>query len=233
MSYSVVLPAPGDLIDSSGQPTKFGWPAPGFSGINLTSNYSVGVNRSRSNRGITSSDEQHYWSFGISYHPMKQEEYTSVENFILGHNARKRPFYVSLPNYFYPNSKDFAAFANTNEITVTGVFYAGESIVEINSTNINLLPGCFINFRDPEDALHEGAYKITRVETPEMYVGGAVAADTLRISVFPPLQRDVSANTILQFIKPQFRVIMKNDLNPQYDKDGLVSVSLQVEELLP
>lgn len=235
MNYSTILPAPGTLINSAGMEDSLnGLPAPGFSGLDIKSKYPVEVLKSRSNRGTPVSENTHEWSFSISYHPMSFEEYNAIESFIFAHNTRKIPFYVVLPNYDKPNSP-FDAFARDNVITVKDVYYAGENTIEIGDDLPEyLLPNCYINLLDNQDALHESTYKVARVETPSAYVGDAVPAGRLRLTLFPPLQRDSVGTVTVRFINPVFRVLQEGaDISPSYDSNNRVSFSMQVKEILP
>ena len=236
MAYSNILPAPGTLLNRAGVLDPLGLPAPGFSGLNITSNYSTNVNRSRSNRGLVIDDQKHYWSFTINYHPMQKDEFDAIEAFILGHNTRKIPFYVSLPNYSGPSNVALRNYLLTNNVKSKFYYYAGESEVIINMTgapNMELEPGMFINFNDPNDALHKATYKVGRVETPTVHAGVSPGASAVRLTLFPPLQRDLPVNVPVTIINPLFRVIQRNELSPSFDENNVVSFNLQVEEILP
>lgn len=230
MSYSVILPAPGTLINSAGVADANGLPAPGFSGLNIESNYDVDVLRSRSNRGLPVDSGQHFWSFRISYHPMTVNSFTALENFMYGHNTRKNPFYVVLPNYARPKPAETATFLDTNTVSTVGIHYTNESQVIVN-TVLNLQPGAYVNFLG--DALHKSTYKIARVETPTSFSGTAPAAGTMRLTIFPPLQREVANASALRLINPQFRVLQRGNINPQYDENNMISFGINVEEILP
>lgn len=232
MTFSKILPAPGSLINSAGILDPSGAPAPGFSGVNFKSNYSVSLNRSRSNRGLPIDDNKHFWSFTINYHTMTMEEYTSIENFLHGHNTRRNPFYVSLPNYSVPKNSFFANYVDSNIIYTSGTGYAGDNRVTIVAPE-GLEPGCYINFIDDDDALHKSTYKVSRVESPSLYSGDPPAAGTLRLTIFPPLQRDFSGNVQVRFINPLFRVLQTNDVEPNFDKNNNVTTNIVVEEILP
>mgnify|MGYP001346996585 CR=1 FL=1 len=127
MSYSKILPAPGTLLNMAGVPDPQGLPAPGFSGVNLQSNYDVSLLRSRaSNRGLPNTTGSHYWSFSISYHDMEEDQFSAIESFLLGHNTRLNPFYVVLPNYASPKPFSTGNYAQSNIIT-TSMNYNGIS----------------------------------------------------------------------------------------------------------
>ena len=235
MSYSTILPAPGSLINSAGVIDPAGLPAPGFSGLNIRSNYNVGINRTRSNRGFPVEEGDFYWSFNISYNPMRQEEYEALESFLMGHNTRKKPFYVTLPNYAAPRDIAFATHAISNPLPVVGNHYAGDTEILINTAgfpNQNLNVGCYVNFINTGDALHKSTYKIARVETTNSHAGISPGSERIRVTIFPPLQRDVPTGT-MRVINPQFRVIQTNQINPDIDRNNIFTVNLEVEELLP
>ena len=233
MSYSKILPAPGTLLNMAGVPDLQGLPAPGFSGVDLQSNYEVSLSRSRaSNRGVPSTNGGHFWSFSISYHEMEEDQFTAIESFLLGHNTRLNPFYVVLPNYAAPRDSAMAAFAQSNTITTDGAYFAGDSQIVLNLAS-SLLPGCYINFDDPDDALHKSVYKVARVETAAVNAGVSPGVGKTRITIFPPLQREMSPSVPVRFINPTFRVLQTSTVNPSYDKDNMISFSFTVEEILP
>ena len=229
---SNILPAPGTLINSAGILDPNGMPAPGFSGLNIRMNQSSDVQRSRSNRGLVISGSEYFWSFQINYHPMTVEEYEAIECFLLANNTRVNPFYVTLPNYSAPKPAGYNSFQNSTPVTVFGAHYAGDTQIIVNSSNTTLIPGCFINLNG-SDALHKSVYKVARVETPTSFSGTAVPSGKLRLSIFPPLQRDTVGTVTVQFTKPTFRVIQKSELNPEFDQNNTVSFGLSVEEILP
>lgn len=233
MSYSNIFPAPGTLIDSSGQANPNGLPAPGFSGLNLTANESVSINRSRSARGLASSSDDFFWSFRVSYHNMTQDEYDAIEMFLLGHRAKKNPFYITLPNYAQPKPSSFTTFLNGQDLPCVAGSYAGDETITVISSNTSLLPGCYINLIDDADALHKSTYKVTRVETPLNYVGDPVASNRLRLSIYPHNKRDFIGNVTARFIKPQFRVVQTSDLEVEYDEHNIATFGFTCAELLP
>lgn len=233
MSFSTVFPAPGTLIDSAGQANANGLPAPGFSGLNVKANQSVQVYRARSNRGLPISSGTHFWSFQISYHEMTIEQYEAIEMFLLGHNAKLNPFYITLPNYSEPRPSTYESFVNGADLTVDSGSYAGDRTITIDSSNTTLIPGCYINLIDDADALHKSTYKVARVETPTTYTGDAPAGNKLRLTLFPPLQRDFVGNVTARFSSPQFRVIQTSDLDVEYTGDNTVNFSFACAEILP
>lgn len=234
MAYSNILPAPGSRINGAGALDSNGLPAPGFSGLNMKLNQSSDVQRTRSNRGLVIAGTDFFWSFDIKYHEMTIPEYEAIENFLLSSNSKVKPFFVTLPNYNAPKPTIFNTFQISNPISVTaGTYYAGDTQILLSSGDTTLLPGCFINFVDSSDALHKSVYKVSRVETASSYSGIAVAANRIRITIFPPLQRGFVGATTVKFTNPQFRVIQKSDISPEFDQNNIVSFGLSVEEILP
>lgn len=234
--FSRTLPAPGTLINAAGVADPNGLPAPGFSGLQLRSNRTADTQRTRSNRGYTVDNADFYWSFTISYHPMTMLEWNALESFLYGHDTLLNPFYVTLPNYSGPTDSAFAAHAASNDLMIAGTVYAGETEILIDTTgfpNQNLNVGAFANIYDPDDALHKSTYKIARVETPTQFSGTAPAPNTMRVTLYPPVQRDLSPNSELIVTSPVFRVIQKNQIDPQFDENNIVTINLQVEEILP
>lgn len=162
---------------------------------------------------------------------MTEESYRAIESFLMGHNTRKNPFYVTLPNYASP-PEPFATYAGANTINVQGAAFAGDTTLIINADD-SLLPGCYVNLVDSGDALHESTYKIARVETNSTYTGSQPGVGQQRITIFPPLQRDTSGTVEVVFINPKFRVIQTSIISPEYDENNIVSFSMDVEEILP
>ena len=234
MSFSNILPAPGTLINAAGIADNIdGSPAPGFSGLNIRFNNTVGKFRSRSNRGLTIGESDNFWSFNISYNPMTIDQFSSLESFILGHNTSGVPFYVTLPNFATPKPQAFLDSLGGGDLSAVAGSLAGDKTITITSANTTLLPGCFINLIDSGDALHKSTYKVTRVETPALFVGSAVAAGKLRLSITPPLQRSFVGTVTAKFINPQFRVIQTSEIEVEYDRNNTVSFSMSCEEILP
>lgn len=248
------LPAPGSLITQYGMAggtnngisaALQGLPAPGFSGVNLRSNYGTSLIRSRgSARGTVNTNNAHFWSFDISYHEMTQEEYAAIESFLMSHNTRLKPFYVTLPNYSRPNGS-FMNFINSvaSDIVVESNYFAGDSSIEVSNADFTadpstlydfyrLNPGCFINI-EGSDALHKSIYKVSLVES-SWYREDPVSSGKIRLHLFPPLQRDVTAGSTIKFVDPEFRVIQRNAIEPSFDEDGIVNgMTINVEEVQP
>ena len=234
MAYSTIFPAPGTLIDSAGKTNNLtGLPAPGFAGLNIKANQPVRVVRARSSRGLPISGSSFFWSFDISYHEMTVEEYEAIENFLLGHNTKVNPFYITLPNYAQPRPSGYETFLNGADLSIDSTVYAGDKTITVNSTNASLLPGCFLNIDDDSDALHKGTYKVTRVETPTNFSGDPVAANKLRLSLFPEVQRDQVGTITARLVNPTFRVIQTGDTQAEYSQNNTVSFGFSCAEILP
>jgi len=124
------------------------------------------------------------------------------------------------------------------------------SIVDYtSSTDGSLIPGDFFTVTDTSDTLHTKLYRVTRVETNEDYHiatpalsdidfstvkenSTANTVDSMRVHFSPPLQRDLPANTQINYIQPRPRVILKNDsLDFSINSDNLYTISLDLEEI--
>lgn len=236
MAFSNQLPAPGALINKAGVLDNVtGEPAPGFAGVNLRSHLETQLLRSRSNRGLPVVEGGHFWSFEIQYHPMTKNMFDSLESFILGMNTRANPFYVVLPNYSSSKNGLFNTWDASNNATVSGSVFAGDTSFIVGTiANANIpYPGDLFNVVDAGDALHKNTYKVTRVETNAVYSGTQPAVNNPRIHFFPPLQRDKVGTMTLVFQNPAFRVLQRGDHEVDYDENNLVSFRMSVEEIMP
>lgn len=239
-SFSNILPDPINKITDSGDLSSTGVAGPGFSGVHFISNGSTQVSRTNSGRAVHTDQEVQYWSFTIKYNPMLRDSFEPVNAFLASRNARKDPFFVILPQYSKPRDSAFATFCGSNTIYVMGNYDPGVSKIFIDSAQSQITgdpkPGDMFTITDPADSNHLKVYMVTRVETSGYYQAGTTQPTLAqrRIHFNPPLQREVSDNSVVNFIKPKFRVIAKSDLREyDLDTDNLYSFSLDVEEVQP
>jgi hypothetical protein len=239
-AFSNLLPDPANPITDAGDISVTGTPGPGFSAVGFQSNTETQVSRTNSGRGITRDGGSQYWSFSISYNPMFREQFDPVDSFLAMRNPRRDPFYVILPQYSRPKNAGFLAAVNAVQPTIGTAVTAGSSsiLVRLANTTINATarPGDMFTITDPTNYNHQKVYKVGAVETANYYQAGTVppAADTMRVWISPPLQRSVSAGSLVTFVNPKFRVISKSDVQEyQLDTNNLYSFSLAVEEIQP
>lgn len=239
-SFSDVLPDPVNKITDAGNlDTVAGNAGPGFASMRLRSSKDTQVSRTISGRGVARESGSHRWEIDINYHPMLRAQFDSIDAFLGSRNGRLNPFYVILPQHTKPKDATFAEFAKNTTISVNGVHNAGNSILNIDAVpdmSGTPKPSDIINIFDPANSNHQKAYKITRVETSTNYQAGTVAPTLkqFRIHINPPLERNVSDNSVIRFINPKFRVILRTDVQ-EYDlnTDNLYSFSLQLDEIQP
>jgi hypothetical protein len=238
-SFANILPDPVNKITDSGDIDPTGVAGPGFAGVNFASNGETQVSRTNSGRGVSRDQGRQWWSFSIRYNPMLRDQFDPVDTFLASRNARRDPFYVVLPQYSKPKDSTFNAFALSNTLHVEGDTAAGATNFMLNCTaviNGNPRPGDMFTITDAANANHKKVYKVTRVETSTRYQAGTTAPTTheRRVHINPPLQRFTSNNSIVNFINPLFRVVMKGDVREyELTTENLYNFSLDLEELQP
>lgn len=249
-TFSDLLPDPNNKIDTAGVSNTSGSAGPGFAKVKFRSTNQVQVSRTISGRGVTASPGYHVWEFDINYNPMTRAEFEPVANFLEMRQGRLKPFFVALPQHRLPQNSLFSAYAQagpsaitaaatsagSSTLLITGAYITGYANGMTEDAAGNPSPGDFINITDPSDTNHKKAYKITRVETNSYYQQGTAAPGPRqrRIHLQPPLCREVSAGSVVNFVDPKFRVIQKGDtVEYDLDTDNLYQFSLSLEEILP
>lgn len=238
-AFSNILPDPLNKITDQGDVDPSGAPGPGFSAINFQSNGETQVSRTNSGRGVHRDQEVQYWSFSIKYNPMFREQFDPVDTFLASRNARRDPFFVILPQYSKPKNPLFVTFATANIIRNKGAYNAGITNIMVD-TGVSFTsfarPGDMFTISDPANANHLKVYKVTRVETNARYQASTTQplASEMRIHFSPPLSRNITDNSVINFINPKFRVITKSDIREHnLDTDNLYQFSLDCEEIQP
>lgn len=237
--FSDLLPDPDNKINTAGVQDTTGSAGPGFAKVRFKSNnIDVQSSRTRSGRGVSASPDSHQWEFDISYNPLTREEFDPVSTFLEYRRGPFLPFYVILPQHNKPKDTAFYEFSLVNTIRAVGLHYAGDTVLTIDSS-ISIVgdpkPGDFFTITDPADANHTKVYKVVRLETPDYYqVGLPVSVGTRRIHTIPALMRDVSDNSVINFIDPKFRVKQRGStLEYDLDTNNLYEFSLSLEEVQP
>ena len=244
-TFQNTLPDPNNSIGDGGQTT--GSAGPGFSSVKLASEHKILNTRTNSGRLVSRELSGHKWNIDISYNPMTRDEFDPVYSFLLQKRGAMRPFFVSLPQYKAPKNSDFATYvaSSPNKFVTTSSLAAGAVSLTVNhsggttynsSTHGTAKPGDLFTIDDTNDANHTKVYQVVRVESALAQESGTTDLSTneLRIQFIPALQRAVSSAAEVKFHDPQFRVILKNDIQ-EYDlnSDNLYSFSLKLEEAQP
>lgn len=236
-SFNDRLPDPTFGVSDAGSTDNAGSYGPGFASMTLQSNRPVQVSRTRSGRGVQVSTGEQYWEINITYHPMTRAQFDVVSTFLEARNGRLNPFFVVLPQYNKPKDANFATFVTNNIVRANGAHTAGSQTLNIDA-DVNFSgapkPGDYFTITDSADANHKKAYKVVAVESNANYQTGQ-SQPTLaqfRLHLMPPLVRNVSDNSTINWINPKFRVIQKNDvLEYQLGTDNLYQFQLQLEEI--
>ena len=142
-----------------------------------------------------------------------------------------KPFYVVLPQYKDPQT------ATSGTISVQGSITSGDSnflIDGMDAATGGLKPGDMFNFTDSSDSNHKKAYQIVRVATSSDKLSSDSALDATderRYYVVPPVQKDVTDNSTIDYGNPMFRVIQNKDVQEySLGTNNLYTFSLSLEE---
>ena len=242
MPFSNILPDPVNKITNAGvTDNSTGTAGPGFASVSLKSVRDTQVSRTISGRGITRSQGSQNFEINIDYNPMSRTEFEPVFSFLLSRNARRTPFFVQLPQYAAPRSSTWATFAGANVITTSANNNAGSTNMLVTNASMVALsgdpsPGDMFTVTDSANTNHTKSYLITRVENSTVYEsgGGAVAVNSRRIHFIPPLTRYTTSGSVVNFIAPKVRCILKNDLQEySLSTNNLFQFSLSLEEIQP
>jgi hypothetical protein len=243
-SFANILPDPVYKITDAGNTDAAGSPGPGFSAVGMSSVTDTQVSRTVSGRGVSRDGGSQHWEFTISYNPMFRDEFDAVDAFLAARNPRRDPFYVILPQYSKPKSAGFNALiqlAGSPKVDIAALAGSNQLIMNIagdytfDPTN-SPRPGDMFTITDPNNFNHQKVYKVAGVETNLNYQVGSAQPLSYRprLRFAPPLERNVSAASTLNFINPKFRVIAKSDVQEHnLNTDNLYSFSLPVEEIQP
>lgn len=238
-SFQTILPDPNNGVGAGGQvSTAAADKGPGFASVNIESGTPIQVSRTNSGRVISRSAAGHRYHIKISYNPMTREQFEPIYSFLLQQDGRLNPFFIQLPQQYTSRSSTFATHASSNTITNTQALTQGADfmIQTGHSTDQTKSPelGDMFTITDATDSLHKKSYRVTRVMKLNTYHSGLHSNPTnvQRIVYFsPPLQRGVAISQTINYDKPLFRVILKNDIQ-QYSlgTNNLFNFSLDLEE---
>lgn len=240
VSFNDRLPDPTFGINDAGVVDAGGSTGPGFASIRMSSSDETQVSRTRSGRGVHRTSGNQYWTISIKYNPMTRDEFDIVDAFLQARKGRLNPFFVVLPQYSKSKNSVFAALAAGTTLYASGATAAGSSTLLIDANGGVVAsypkPGDFFNVVDPADINHLKSYKVTKIETPIYYQLGTTAppANSFRVHTNPPMQRFVADNAVINFVNPEFRVMMRGDvLEHELDTENTFEFGLELEEILP
>ena len=217
MPIQNILPDPNNTITPSGADSGSGSVAgPGFSGVTVTSQQPIVMNRSNSGLSFKSINKYQKFMANIKYNSLTKAECNVVYPFLLQRQATLEAFFVELPQY--GNSS-----AGTKNITLSSTAEAGTTTLTLANVNSLLVADMFF-ITDPQDDTHVKTYKITKISGTT-------------VTITPPLQRKLdhtlSGTRQANFGTPKIRVcVVGSDIQYSVDAKGLYSFSVKLEENL-
>ena len=204
---------------------------PGFATVKFTSNQPTSFSRTNSGRVTTRAIVGQYFSINITYNPMTRAQFEPVYNFLMEKRGRLKPFYVVLPQYKEPQT------TTSGTISVQGSITSGDSnflIDGMDAASGGLKPGDVFNFTDASDSNHKKVYQIVRVasSTDKLASDSTLnTSDERRLYVVPPVQKDVTDNSTIDYGDPMFRVVQNRDVQEySLGTNNLYTFSLSLEE---
>jgi len=231
-SFTNRLPDPNWGVNDAGDghATSF-VEGPGFATVKFTSNQPTSFSRTNSGRVTTRAIVGQYFSINITYNPMTRAQFEPVYNFLMEKRGRLKPFYVVLPQYKDPQA------TTSGTISVQGSITSGDSnflIDGMDAASGGLKPGDVFNFIDASDSNHKKVYQIVRVATSSDKLSSDSALDATderRYYVVPPVQKDVTDNSTIDYGDPMFRVVQNKDVQEySLGTNNLYTFSLSLEE---
>ena len=204
---------------------------PGFASVKFTANQPVAYSRTNSGRVTTRAIAGQYWSIGITYNPMTRDQFEPIYNFLLEKRGRLKPFFVALPQHVDTRT------TTSGTLSVQGTVTSGDSnflVDGMDGLTGGLRPGDMFNFVDSGNSNHHKIYKIVRVADSNNKLSSDTAlstSDERRLYVVPPVEKDVTDNSTLDYGSPLFRVVQKSDVQEySLGTNNLYTFSLNLEE---
>ena len=204
---------------------------PGFASVKFSSQQPVAYSRTNSGRVTTRAIAGQYWSIGITYNPMTRDQFEPIYNFLLEKRGRLKPFFVALPQHIDTRT------TTSGTLSVQGTITSGDTnflIDGMDSISGVLRPGDMCNFVDSGNSNHHKIYKIVRVADSNNKLSSDTAlntSDERRLYVVPPVEKDVTDNSTLDYGSPLFRVVQKSDVQEySLGTNNLYTFSLNLEE---
>ena len=228
-SFANRLPDPAFKITEAGENSNSGLAGPGFASVKFSSEQPVSVSRTNSGRVITRAIVSHRWKINITYNPMTRDEFEPVYNFLLEKRGRLKPFFVKLPQHS-PRTTTSGTY------TIQGPVTAGTSslLTTVGSLSGGVRPGDLITINDSQNTNHTKAYQIVRVNDSTNKLSSDTDlnnANERRLFIVPPLARDVTNTSTINYATPLIRVILASDVQEySLGTNNLYQFSLNLEE---
>jgi len=231
-SFANRLPDPNYKITESGNNSSSGLAGPGFKTVKFSSEQPTSFSRTNSGRVITRAIVGHNWKINITYNPMTRDQFEPVYNFLLEKRGRLKPFFVALPQYSSSRT------TTSGTISVDGAASAGATNIKVDgfgSVTGGLRPGDMFTITDSNNSNHKKIYQITRVaDNTNRLTTDTIATDERRYYITPPLEKDVSNDSTIQYSEPLVRVVQTADIQEySLGTNNLYSFALNLEEAQP
>ena len=226
VNYQNTLPDPSNPISAGGGPDLSGAPGPGYKAVSLTSNAPIIRDVANSGRVVTRAVVYHKWQIKLSYNPLTQAEFETVNAFLMEKQASLKPFLVSLPQYTHSGAE--------NPLVITQGSSVGQTSFLCSATVNGTIPkpGMLGVCNTASDSTHTKAYMITRVETVQDHLQADSLSTGYRVTISPPLQKAISNNDTFNYGSPLLQVQeSKGTRSFNLNSDGLYSLSLTLEEV--
>ena len=228
-SFANRLPDPAFKITEAGENANSGDAGPGFASVKFSSEQPISVSRTNSGRVITRAIVSHKWKINITYNPMTRNEFEPVYNFLLERRGRLKPFFVKLPQHS-PRTTTSGTY------TIQGPVTAGTPslLTTVGSLSGGVRPGDLITINDSQNSNHTKAYQIVRVNDSTNKLSSDTDlnnANERRLFIVPPLARDVTNSSTINYATPLIRVILASDIQEySLGTNNLYQFSLNLEE---
>ena len=228
-SFANRLPDPAFKITEAGENANSGDAGPGFASVKFASEQPISVSRTNSGRVITRAIVSHKWKINITYNPMTRDDFEPVYNFLLERRGRLKPFFVKLPQHS-PRTTTSGTY------TITPAPSAGSPslLTTVSSLSGGVKPGDLITINDSSNTNHTKAYQIVRVNDSTNKLSSDTELNNKnerRLFIVPPLARDVTINSTINYATPLIRVILASDVQEySLGTNNLYQFSLNLEE---
>ena len=228
-SFANRLPDPAFKITEAGENANSGDAGPGFASVKFASEQPISVSRTNSGRVITRAIVSHKWKINITYNPMTRDDFEPVYNFLLERRGRLKPFFVKLPQHS-PRTTTSGTY------TITPAPSAGSPslLTTVSSLSGGVKPGDLITINDSSNTNHTKAYQIVRVNDSTNKLSSDTELNNTnerRLFIVPPLARDVTINSTINYATPHIRVILASDVQENsLGTNNLYQFSLNLEE---
>ena len=233
-SFNTRLPDPNWGVNEAGDAHATNFvEGPGFASVKFSSQQPTSFSRTNSGRVTTRAIAGQYFTMNITYNPMTRAQFEPIYNFLLEKRGRLKPFFVVLPQYKDPQT------ATDGTIYVLGSISSGDSNFLVDGYSASgfsggLKAGDMFNFIDSSNSNHKKAYQIVRVATQadRLAADSAIdSADKRRFYIVPPVQKDITDNSTIDYGNVLFRVVQNKDVQSYaLGTNNLYTFSLSLEE---